>query len=85
MMRPSFADRGTSSGRQPSGSEDAFPRSRAQISHFFRDLDLVDPGVVVSRLWPAPAESAAEEVGHAKTAAEIDAEVAFFCGVARKP
>ncbi|WP_067665060.1 SAM-dependent methyltransferase [Nocardia miyunensis] len=64
---------------------DAFPRTYAEISHFFRDLDLIDPGVVVSRLWPTSAGSPAEEVGHAKTAAEIDAEVAFFCGVARKP
>ncbi|WP_084525907.1 SAM-dependent methyltransferase [Nocardia vaccinii] len=64
---------------------DAFPRTHAQISHFFRDLELVDPGVVVSRLWPTPAEVRCNEVGCSKTAAEIDAEIAFFCGVARKP
>ncbi len=62
---------------------DAFPRTHAQISHFFRDLELVEPGVVVSRLWLAPAEARCE-VGCSETAAEIDAEVAFFCGVARK-
>lgn len=68
-----------------SNKMDAFPRTHAEIAHFFRNLDLVDPGVVVSRVWPTPEASSTEEVGNAKTAAEIDAEIAFFCGVARKP
>ncbi|WP_153407618.1 SAM-dependent methyltransferase [Nocardia macrotermitis] len=68
-----------------SNKMDAFPRTHAEISHFFRDLELIEPGVVVSRVWPTPDETPAGEVGNAKTAAELDAEIAFFCGMARKP
>jgi hypothetical protein len=54
-------------------AEHVRPRTHAEITHFFRSLDLVEPGVVTLPMWrPDPAE-----VGSL-------IEVSEFCGVGRK-
>ncbi|AHH17017.1 hypothetical protein NONO_c22190 [Nocardia nova SH22a] len=58
-------------------------RSHAEISRFFDGLELVDPGVVVSR--DRRVEEPAPELGNRLTDQDRNSDVAFFCGVARKP
>ena len=59
-----------------SGGTPVRPRTHAEVSHFFRSLDLEEPGVVSLPLWrPDPAR-----VGRV---AEVS-EVSEFCGVGRK-
>jgi hypothetical protein len=56
-----------------SGGTPVRPRTHAEITHFFRSLDLVEPGVVTLPMWrPDPVE-----VGSL-------VEVSEFCGVGRK-
>jgi O-methyltransferase involved in polyketide biosynthesis len=49
------------------------PRTKQQIARFFRDLTLLEPGIVTMTRW-RPDE----------TAAELPAEVAGYCAVGRK-
>lgn len=57
-----------------SGATPAILRSRQGLIHFFDRLELLDPGVVSLPQWrPAPGTLYA------------DREIAFFCGVGRKP
>jgi hypothetical protein len=56
-----------------SGGTPVRPRTHAEITRFFRSLDLVEPGVVTLPMWrPDPIE-----VGSLT-------EVSEFCGVGRK-
>lgn len=50
-------------------------RTHAEFAEFFTGLDLVDPGIVVPHRWHPAIEPKAS----------LDAEVSFYCGVARIP
>lgn len=58
-------------------------RSHAEISRFFDGLELVEPGVVASRRWHVA--QALQPVLAQPADHERHSDVAFFCGMARKP
>ena len=58
-------------------------RTHAEISRFFDGLELLDPGVVVSRKWHV--EQPTPRIGAQLGDQDMDSDVAFYCGVARKP
>ncbi|WP_431783568.1 SAM-dependent methyltransferase [Streptomyces chumphonensis] len=61
-------------------------RTPEQITGFFEGLDLLEPGVVSCSRWrPAPAVAPAPGGTGAPEQPELPEEVAFYCGVARKP
>lgn len=72
-----FADERTDEASSVAKSEiSVFPRSRAEITGFFGDFELVEPGLVTTSQWrPERGDDVATD----------PARDAFYAGVARKP
>ncbi|MBY8862625.1 SAM-dependent methyltransferase [Nocardia sp. CA2R105] len=60
-----------------SGGIDARFRTRAEFEGFFTGLELADPGIEVPHRWHPETPSAEGD--------DLDAQVSFYAGVARKP